>query len=296
MSATCQPKDGLLLLLHAAKKLDENASQRVYCSESWEPKSIHKSSYDHKYALHNSYSYTVNKRPVTTTRCTHNELEKSRRAHLRACMEALKEHLNFDNDVPRITMLTVLKKATATIQSLRQKNQYLETYEDKEKQRCAQLIKRRQLLKKKLEEKRNRSLKLQNWRERNRNSSECSINTTSSDDSEMDQQLRPGTRTELTASYGSPSPSQHIATPLIRTESTILSTAYTFKRTTHSGPTFRPPSGLDVFDTSSSDSGYEEATIRLSGAVSPDESTVVCCTTDGSQFTSAYVNKNYRAH
>ncbi len=39
-----------------------------------------------------------------------------RRAHLRTCMEALKEHLVFDSEVPRITMLTVLKKATATIQ------------------------------------------------------------------------------------------------------------------------------------------------------------------------------------
>ncbi|CAH8530370.1 unnamed protein product [Heterobilharzia americana] len=105
-------------------------------------------------------------------------------------METLKERLNFDNDVPRITMLTVLKKATATIQLLKQKKQCLESYEDSEKQRCVQLLKRRQALRKKLEEKRSRSLKLQSWKERNRNCSECSIATTSSDDSEMD--LRSG--------------------------------------------------------------------------------------------------------
>lgn len=40
----------------------------------------------------------------------------TRRAHLRTCMEALKERLVFDSEVPRITMLTVLRKATSTIQ------------------------------------------------------------------------------------------------------------------------------------------------------------------------------------
>ncbi|GAA48360.1 max dimerization protein 3, partial [Clonorchis sinensis] len=144
--------------------------------------------------------------------CTHNELEKSRRAHLRACMETLKEHLNFDNDMPRITMLAVLKKATTTIQYLRQRKQCLETCEDNEKQRYAQLVKRRIALRKKLEEKKSRFLKLQNWRERNRNCSECSITTTSSDDSELDLQLR----SAHTASHGPSSPNRHPFDPFSR--------------------------------------------------------------------------------
>ena len=56
----------------------------------------------------------------------------------------------------------------------------MEACEDTEKQRFSQLMKRRQALRKKLEAKRNRNQKIQNWRERNRNYSECSVLTTSS--------------------------------------------------------------------------------------------------------------------
>lgn len=105
-------------------------------------------------------------------------------------MDALKELLVFDSEAPRITTLTVLRKATSTIQQLRQRNEYLETCEDSEKQRFSQLMKRRQALRKKLDAKRNRNQKIQSWRERNRNYSECSVLTTSSEDSEMDYASR----------------------------------------------------------------------------------------------------------
>jgi hypothetical protein len=202
-------------------------------------------------------------------------------------METLKEHLNFDNDVPRITMLTVLKKATETIQSLRQKNQCLENCEDNEKQRFAQLMKRRQALRKKLEEKRSRSIKLQSWRERNRNCSECSINTTSSDDSELELQLRSGVRSGLTASFGPSSPLRHSFSAEVAADTggpTYL--LNTFKTVKHlSSPvatTTRSPMGLDTFDASSSDSGFEEITIASSCAASPEEAPIVYCITDGS--------------
>lgn len=66
------------------------------------------------------------------------------------------------------------------LQQLQQRNEYLEACEDGEKHRFSQLMKRRQALRKKIEAKRNRTLKIQNWRERNRNYSECSVLTTSS--------------------------------------------------------------------------------------------------------------------
>ncbi|THD19009.1 Mxi neural development protein [Fasciola hepatica] len=302
MSLSQQPKNGLLLLLQAAKKLDEeDAPQRVLTSDRWEHRTAHRNIYDTKYPNTSSnYPYNGPKRQLPNIRCTHNELEKSRRAHLRACMETLKEHLNFDNDVPRITMLTVLKKATATIQYLRQKNQCLETYEDSEKQRSVQLHKRRQALRKKLEEKRNRSLKLQSWRERNRNCSECSINTTSSDDSEIDAHLRSGVRPELTASFGPSSPPRHTINNTIISDSPVTGQTYMFsnfkhlKNLTPPLESTRSPVGLDAFDANSSDSGFEEITITSSGAASPEETPIVC-TPNGSLSRTSYISKTCRA-
>ncbi|CAH8481333.1 unnamed protein product [Dicrocoelium dendriticum] len=267
MSFSRQHGDGLLLLLQAAQKLAEDGPKRACYSEAWEQRSGQRVPHDVKYPIANSYAYGSPGRPISTLRCTHNELEKSRRAHLRACMETLKEHLHFDNDIPRITMLTVLKKATSTIEYLRQRNQCLETCEDNEKQRCAQLIKRREILKKKLLEKRNRSLKLQSWRERNRNCSECSINTTSSDDSEVDPHFRHIGHPEYTSSHGP-------CSAFSRMDAIGLGASCLTSKTKNVhvlGTYTRPPSRLDCFDTSSSDSGYEEITIGSNGITSSDE-------------------------
>ncbi|CAH8499065.1 unnamed protein product [Schistosoma turkestanicum] len=295
MSVSHQQKNGLLLLLQAARKLDEEETlhRYPYSTEKWEHRS--QRNYDETHSSYNyPHSYSSQKRPVTSVRCTHNELEKSRRAHLRTCMETLKERLNFDNDVPRITMLTVLKKATATIQLLKQKKQCLEIYEDSEKQRCVQLLKRRQALRKKLEEKRSRSLKLQSWKERNRNCSECSIATTSSDDSEMDS--RPGSLSHITTQ------SLNNNTQLSNTAAAGLNTCvndpnfvlHISKHTSLSSPigtTSSSPVGLDTFDASSSDSGFEEITISSNGVMSPSENSLTYCINDRSQCVSVYPNK-----
>ncbi|XP_018651184.1 putative max binding protein, mnt [Schistosoma mansoni] len=323
MSVSHPQKNGLLLLLQAAKKLDEEETLHRYShsTDKWEHRS--QRNYDETHSSYSCpHSYSSQKRPVTSVRCTHNELEKSRRAHLRTCMETLREHLNFDNDVPRITMLTVLKKATATIQLLKQKKQCLEVYEDSEKQRCVQLLKRRQALRKKLEEKRSRSLKLQSWKERNRNCSECSIATTSSgkiyfierlyngsydtkilsyfftDDSEMD--LRSGSLSNITAQ------SLNNNTQLSNTAAAGLNTCvndpnfvlHISKHRSLSSPIgtiSSSPVGLDAFDASSSDSGFEEITISSNGVVSPNENSLTYCTNDRSQCVSAYSNKVCRA-
>ncbi|VDD82622.1 unnamed protein product [Mesocestoides corti] len=188
MTESSSAKNGLLLLLQAAEKIDRESPRNCHHPERWETRSGSSRHFYDDGPTHFSSPYScspMHRRNAPSTRCTHNELEKSRRAHLRTCMDALKERLVFDSEVPRITMLTVLRKATATIQLLRQKNEYLEACEDGEKQRLSQLLKRRQTLRKKIESKRSRALKM-NWRERNRNYSECSVLTTSSEDSELD--------------------------------------------------------------------------------------------------------------
>ncbi|KAL5110467.1 Max dimerization protein 1 [Taenia crassiceps] len=181
-------KDGLLLLLQAAQKIDRESKSACHHPERWEARTGSSRHFYDDGPTHFPSPYSsssIHRRSAPSTRCTHNELEKSRRAHLRTCMDALKELLVFDTEAPRITTLTVLRKATSTIQQLQQRNEYLEACEDGEKQRFSQLMKRRQALRKKIEAKRNRTLKIQNWRERNRNYSECSVLTTSSEDSEL---------------------------------------------------------------------------------------------------------------
>ncbi|KAK4471237.1 hypothetical protein MN116_004684 [Schistosoma mekongi] len=300
MSVSHPQKNGLLLLLQAARKLDEEETlhRYPYNTEKWEHRSSHRN-YDETQSSYScSHSYGSQKRPVTSVRCTHNELEKSRRAHLRTCMETLKERLNFDNDVPRITMLTVLKKATATIQLLKQKKQCLESYEDSEKQRCVQLLKRRQALRKKLEEKRSRSLKLQSWKERNRNCSECSIATTSSDDSEMD--LRSGSLSHVTVqalnnNIQLPNTAAAGLNTCVNDPNYVLHISKNRSLSSPIGTMNSSPVGLDTFDTSSSDSGFEEITISSNGVMSPTENSMAYCINDRSQCVSVCPNKVCRA-
>ncbi|XP_029466210.1 max-interacting protein 1 isoform X2 [Rhinatrema bivittatum] len=56
--------------------------------------------------------------PGTTTRSTHNELEKNRRAHLRLCLERLKVLIPLGPDCTRHTTLGLLNKAKAHIKKL----------------------------------------------------------------------------------------------------------------------------------------------------------------------------------
>ncbi|XP_075467952.1 max-interacting protein 1 isoform X4 [Ascaphus truei] len=53
-----------------------------------------------------------------SNRCTHNELEKNRRAHLRLCLERLKDLIPLGPDCPRHTTLGLLNKAKSQIKRL----------------------------------------------------------------------------------------------------------------------------------------------------------------------------------
>ncbi|VDO03988.1 unnamed protein product [Rodentolepis nana] len=282
-------QDGLLLLLQAAEKIDRESSKSAYHhSERWEARNGSSRRLYDDGATHYSSSYSfssVHRRNAPSTRCTHNELEKSRRAHLRTCMDALKELLIFDSEAPRITTLTVLRKATSTIQQLQQRNEYLEACEDGEKHRFSQLMKRRQALRKKIEAKRNRTLKIQNWRERNRNYSECSVLTTSSEDSEMDYGSRhmPSNMYSILPQFCAidnhryASPVVTAKTEMLKAISDSVVASATTKATTYAvyhhnkseektsiGATGLSPT--DAYDASSSDSGFEEVITATSAS------------------------------
>ncbi|XP_052754850.1 max dimerization protein 4-like isoform X2 [Galleria mellonella] len=65
------------------------------------------------------------KRPKTKksqgSRTTHNELEKNRRAHLRSCLEKLKDMVPLGPEAPRHTTLGLLTKAKRFIKSLEER-------------------------------------------------------------------------------------------------------------------------------------------------------------------------------
>lgn len=80
-------------------------------------------------------------------RSTHNELEKNRRAHLRTCLERLKDIVPLGSDTSRHTTLGLLTKAKRFIKNLERKEKHqatqLEQLTKKQiflKWRCEQLI------------------------------------------------------------------------------------------------------------------------------------------------------------
>ncbi|KAL8623534.1 hypothetical protein ACOMHN_058914 [Nucella lapillus] len=103
-------------------------------------------------------------------RSTHNELEKNRRAHLRHCLEKLKDLVPLGSDASRHTTLGLLTKARSFIKSL----------EDKDRKGATQMeiLKREQrFLQRKLEQLTNtRSYRVR----QERSISECSTSTNAS--------------------------------------------------------------------------------------------------------------------
>merc|ERR1711876_121957 len=70
-----------------------------------------------------------NKKPQGN-RSTHNELEKNRRAHLRTCLEKLKDLVPVGADSSRHTTLGLLNKAKHFIKNLEDKDKKSQTHKD----------------------------------------------------------------------------------------------------------------------------------------------------------------------
>lgn len=78
-------------------------------------------------------------------RSTHNELEKNRRAHLRTCLERLKEVVPLESDSSRHTTLGLLTKAKGFIKTLEERDQ-------KQQMQIAELLARQRYLRSRLEQ------------------------------------------------------------------------------------------------------------------------------------------------
>lgn len=89
-----------------------------------------------------------NRRPKKKSqgnRSTHNELEKNRRAHLRTCLEKLKEVVPLESDSSRHTTLGLLTKAKGFIKTLEERDQ-------RQQMQIAELLDRQRFLRSQLEQ------------------------------------------------------------------------------------------------------------------------------------------------
>lgn len=106
---------------------------------------------EHQLMGMNSISMQANngiKRPKKKSqgnRSTHNELEKNRRAHLRTCLERLKEVVPLESDSSRHTTLGLLTKAKGFIKTLEERDQ-------KQQMQIAELLARQRYLRTRLEQ------------------------------------------------------------------------------------------------------------------------------------------------
>jgi len=117
------------------------------------------------------------KKSQGNSRTTHNELEKNRRAHLRNCLEKLKEMVPLGPDASRHTTLGLLTRAKGFIKNL----------EDKDRKHAVQkeqLFREQRYLRRRLEQ---LNSQLHNMHKR-RSVSECSTSTScTSSTSETDE-------------------------------------------------------------------------------------------------------------
>jgi len=96
-------------------------------------------------SLNGSCSSKRPKKKSQGNRSTHNELEKNRRAHLRTCLEKLKEVVPLESDSSRHTTLGLLTKAKGFIRTL-------EDCDRRQQMHIAELMDRQRFLRSKLEE------------------------------------------------------------------------------------------------------------------------------------------------
>jgi len=149
-------------LLQAAEYLDrrEREMEHGYASTLPMPED---------YELSNIKSPSNTAKKSQGTRSTHNELEKNRRAHLRHCLERLKDIVPVGSESSRHTTLGLLTKAKAFIRALEEKERKQKTIKDQLVQDKMRLKHRYEMLK---------SMSYRNSRNE-RTISECSSSTIS---------------------------------------------------------------------------------------------------------------------
>ncbi|XP_037092006.1 max dimerization protein 1-like isoform X2 [Pollicipes pollicipes] len=113
-------------LIEAADFLErrEREAEHGYAIVSIIPADIHRADSKHKIKKH------LKARKSFNSRSTHNELEKNRRAHLRTCLERLREDVPPGPDANRHTTLGLLTRARDYIRSLEEKDRMNDRYKD----------------------------------------------------------------------------------------------------------------------------------------------------------------------
>ncbi|XP_071948533.1 max dimerization protein 1-like [Antedon mediterranea] len=118
-------------LLQAAEFLERREKEHGYASTL--PRNHHENI---KRKMKSKRNYN------TSSRSTHNELEKNRRAHLRTCLEKLKEIVPLQSESSRHTTLGLLTNAKAFIRDLEEEDKCLITAKEQLKQKQYHLMKR----------------------------------------------------------------------------------------------------------------------------------------------------------
>ncbi|GAB6024413.1 hypothetical protein CHUAL_009578 [Chamberlinius hualienensis] len=163
-------------LLEAAEYLDrrEREAEHGYASTMPMPNDLNNNNNHHHHHQHSNRRKTKSKKSQGNSRHTHNELEKNRRAHLRNCLEKLKDLVPLGPDANRHTTLGLLTKAKAFIKNLEDKQSNQVQLRDRLKNEKRYLEQQLEELKKEL-----------NFQQR-RSVSECSSSSTTSSTSETD--------------------------------------------------------------------------------------------------------------
>merc|ERR1712066_1179665 len=123
------PAMSIATLLQAAEYLDrrEREAEHGYATTLPSPgeEDFHQNT-----TTKNSTRLNKNTKKPQGNRSTHNELEKNRRAHLRNCLEKLKDIVPVGGDSSRHTTLGLLNKAKHFIKSLEDKERKGTTHKD----------------------------------------------------------------------------------------------------------------------------------------------------------------------
>ncbi|KAG5684805.1 hypothetical protein PVAND_014018 [Polypedilum vanderplanki] len=137
----------IALLIDAAEFLERREREQEHGYATSLPVPLETSKLRATTVTSRKFSRGGNIRKSQGNRSTHNELEKNRRAHLRSCLERLKDIVPLGSDTSRHTTLGLLTKAKRFIKNLERKEKHqatqLEQLTKKQiflKWRCEQLI------------------------------------------------------------------------------------------------------------------------------------------------------------
>merc|ERR1712045_587352 len=112
------PAMSIATLLQAAEYLDRREREAEHGYATTLPSPGEEDFHQNTSSTKNSTRLNKNTKKPQGNRSTHNELEKNRRAHLRSCLENLKDIVPVGSDSSRHTTLGLLNKAKHFIKNL----------------------------------------------------------------------------------------------------------------------------------------------------------------------------------